>query len=356
MSEDKDNLNEDELVGNELDELNSDFDFDESADDNDTLKIYSESNDTDGESIQSEPKRKTKATTMIVVLLIIVSFVAGYLYISGFNFSSDNKSKSSGMNKTTPSPEFISTTPKTNHPNQPTSNTLPVTGMNRNMIEDLIAKNNDDLFLRINGIMSNIQSDLQKKINNQSATILATSQDYSEVLFVEKFKVWDENEDILYRDEEKIMNQKELSNANARKELAARIGYIEKEIEGLVLLFASTKTDYDDIARNYEDLKVSVMNVSSKYSHIQSINQSSGVLDKILDETKPKKSINDFKSYQLIGFDRQKKSVWIKDDNDNVIKVVKSSYLPEYGTIKSITEDGKIITELGFVKIKPATN
>lgn len=63
------------------------------------------------------------------------------------------------------------------------------------------------------------------------------------------------------------------------------------------------------------------------------------------------KSIDNFQTFEIVGFDGTNKSVWLRDSNNNVIKVEKGTFIPEYGTAISILEDGNIVTRLGLVKI-----
>ena len=63
-------------------------------------------------------------------------------------------------------------------------------------------------------------------------------------------------------------------------------------------------------------------------------------------------AIEKFMVYELIGFDANNKSVWIRDADNNVLKVAKGTFIPEYGTAIDVLDDGSIVTKLGIVKTK----
>ena len=53
-----------------------------------------------------------------------------------------------------------------------------------------------------------------------------------------------------------------------------------------------------------------------------------------------------------MGFDKQKKQVWLRDDDLTTIMINEGSYLPGYGKVMSIGNDGSISAEFGFVKYR----
>lgn len=61
------------------------------------------------------------------------------------------------------------------------------------------------------------------------------------------------------------------------------------------------------------------------------------------------KAQGNMKKYTLVGFDKQKKQVWIRDDLVTIM-INKGSHLPGYGKVMSIGNDGSISAEFGFVK------
>ncbi len=93
--------------------------------------------------------------------------------------------------------------------------------------------------------------------------------------------------------------------------------------------------------------------ISSKDKEISILKNDIKLLNKDIAEiTKIKaQSIDNFQSFEIVGFDGTNKSVWLRDSNNNVLKVEKGTFIPEYGTAISILEDGNIVTRLGLVKI-----
>ncbi len=93
--------------------------------------------------------------------------------------------------------------------------------------------------------------------------------------------------------------------------------------------------------------------ISSKDKEISILKNDIKLLNKDIAEiTKIKaQSIDNFQSFEIVGFDGTDKSVWLRDSNNNVLKVEKGTFIPEYGTAISILEDGNIVTRLGLVKI-----
>jgi hypothetical protein len=57
-------------------------------------------------------------------------------------------------------------------------------------------------------------------------------------------------------------------------------------------------------------------------------------------------------TFELLGFDAQKMTVWLKDEFGNVIKTTEGTFIPQYGIVKQITEEGIVVTNVGYVKTK----
>lgn len=212
--------------------------------------------------------------------------------------------------------------------------------------------------MRINGIISKDRKAQEEDLLSLQKSTLAQAKIIADDFLNKKIKEWDEQDDNYALENEAYENAKaqELNKrftalTSANKKMATQIGSLESKINDMSILFASTKAELNEKNANVKLLMSELENLRA------GISKSSATPHPEKEKpTQKKKSISSFQSYELIGFDRQKKSVWIKDDNDNVIKIRKSSFMPEYGTVMSITDDGKIVTELGFVKYKTANN
>ena len=140
--------------------------------------------------------------------------------------------------------------------------------------------------------------------------------------------------------EESKPNQQVTANTQALKglsllitETTSQLAIIKSAIDGMSIEFTKLSKRNANFASSLSDLKADILVIKDNNSN----------------------KIDNFKEYEMIGFDSNKLYIWIKDINQNVIKIKQGDFLPEYGTVISVTEDGQIITKLGLVKIKADT-
>jgi hypothetical protein len=348
-------INTDSLVGAELDELDDDFNFDDEPSMESSADVFDVPVD--------EPKKTTSKALLISIssVFLILLIVVGYFYVY------EDDSMYSGVEQAYEEDTGVdSYTDNQDNKDYPVEYNIQDgvdsagqdNKANVSLFDSLVANSNEELFLRLNKILTDTKDELQNDIKSQSKINVALAVEESLAVFTERVKVWDAEDEARTLEEERLQelaNIQDLPSDDAINQRATifqqQITELEEKLTNIELISASTNTDLKEIISSY---KKENNNLTERMLALES--RLASFSTATTPEYRPAiiKSIKDFKSYSLIGFDRQKMAVWLKDDDDNVIKVKKTSFLPEYGTVISITENGKIATELGFVKIKVA--
>lgn len=349
--------NADSLVGAELDELDDDFNFDD-----DEISIES-SADVFETPVDGSKKTSSKNLMISISLVfVIVLMVVGYFYIyddnSGSYIDGQVYDEAPDAVVDTDNQAIVDSIDEYN--DQDGAEVAEQNGrVDMSLLGSLVAENNEELFLRLNQILSDNKTEFKNDIKSQSKIAVDMAVDKS----MKKMKLWINNYDQDADTENNKLTESAMSEATQATliladdmstrftEFNSQISELEQKLTTVGLISASTNADLQEIISSY---KKENNNLTERMLALES--RLASFSPATTREFRPAiiKSIKDFKSYSLIGFDRQKMAVWLKDDDDNVIKVKKTSFLPEYGTVISITENGKIATELGFVKIKAA--
>jgi len=126
-------------------------------------------------------------------------------------------------------------------------------------------------------------------------------------------------------------------NTNSLKALSVSVSEVNSKLSNITKITDVATANFTELSKQNAKMELTLSAIKSDILQIKDNNSN---------------KIDNFKEYEMIGFDSNKLYIWIKDANQNVIKVKQGDFLPEYGTVVSVTEEGQIITQLGLVKIK----
>jgi hypothetical protein len=358
------------LVGSELDDLlKQDFNFESD-------RAEPDNKDSEPTSKKSTPKLKINKNILIISILLFVISAVAVAYLSFF--VQDNNQEAS-------LPIFINTQPQVKLGTyQPTKKILEVKEVKEDVVKAPVATKKPELLKKITPKTNNIKikveainkiTTLEDKINKDIEQVKLSSKKSTSFMIKKINRI---NKKVDEVDGQRTNNTKMI--LEAKKE--AEIGHISlnKEIKLIkqeILALGSNNTqnlsnemksvidfqdkervivkgDIDRLTEIYTKISKTITNQTQIITLLKKeVVQLTQKIKEI--ESKPELVIENFMTYDMIGFDSRKLVVWLKDSKENVVKVEKGSFLPEYGTVVAITKEGQIITKLGMVKISKET-
>lgn len=358
------------LVGSELDDLlKQDFNFESD-------RAEPDNKDSEPTSKKSTPRLKINKNILIISILLFVISAVVVVYLSFF--VQDNNQEDS-------LPIFINTQPQVKLGTyQPTKKILEVKEVKEDVVKAPVATKKPELLKKITPKTNNIKikveainkiTTLEDKINKDIEQVKLSSKKSTSFMIKKINRI---NKKVDEVDGQRTNNTKMI--LEAKKE--AEIGHISlnKEIKLIkqeILALGSNNTqnlsnemksvidfqdkervivkgDIDRLTEIYTKISKTITNQTQIITLLKKeVVQLTQKIKEI--ESKPELVIENFMTYDMIGFDSRKLVVWLKDSKENIVKVEKGSFLPEYGTVVAITKEGQIITKLGMVKISKET-